>query len=162
MTTATSEEAAEPDVLPALFEHCQNVYKQMEAEAKLVPIGDTALEREENHQLIWEGYLTKLFASLHLSVPYYTSVTRELKRMGCVRQRRRGGGNASSQWEIVTEPTEELFRSEMNRTQGLAAKKHSKVDMLEQQVKDLTRMVTKVNTDNEAIMDILMEREGKA
>jgi hypothetical protein len=151
-------EPVEQDTLPALFEHCQNVYKQMEAEAKLIPQGDVP-PRSEMHQLIWEGYLTKLFASLHLSVPYYTSVTRELKRMGCVRQKRRGGGNAPSQWEIVTEPTEELFRSDMNRTQGLAAKKRGESAMLRQQVHDMSLRLSKVEADYEAIIDILVEKE---
>jgi hypothetical protein len=149
-------EAVEQDTLPALFEHCQNVYKRMDSEAVLYtpPEGTPG----EAH-LIWEGYLTKLFASLHLSVPYYTSVTRELKRMGCVRQKRRGGGNAPSQWEIVTEPTEELFRSDMNRTQGLAAKKRGESAMLRQQVHDMSLRLSKVEADYEAIIDILVEKE---
>lgn len=160
MSAPVTEDALleQPETLPAIFEHCQRVYEKMEAEAQLVPDS----EGPATSQLIWEGHLTKLFAALHLSVPYYTSVTRELKRMGCVQQKRRGGGNAPSQWIILTEPTEELFRSDMNRVQGLAAKKRGKVEMLEQQVKDLSKVVLQVKEDYDTIITVLMEKEGQA
>lgn len=151
----------EQDVLPAIFEHCVNVYKRMESEARLHPseYGDKTFP---NGSLIWEGHLTKLFASLHLSVPYYTSVTRELKRMGCVAQKRRGGGNAPSQWIILTEPTEELFRQDDDRsTRSLAAKRAGKIGMLEQQVKDLSRTVMKIASDYDTIIQVLQEKEGQ-
>jgi hypothetical protein len=148
------------EALPAIFEHCRTVYKEMEAEANLVSREGEGIDGSA--ELIWEGHLTKLFARLHLSVPYYTSVTRELKRMGCIRQRRRGGGNASSQWIILTEPTEELFRSDQNRTSGIAAKKANKLEMLEQQVKDLSRTVQKIADDYDIIITILQEKEGQA
>lgn len=158
--SAPVTDVEEQDTLPALFEHCQRVYDKMETEANLIDLEPSAPSGHKS--LIWEGYLTKLFSSLHLSVPYYTSVTRELKRMGCVRQKRRGGGNAPSQWEIITAPTEELFRSDMNRTSGIAAKKASRQQMLEQRVSDLSKTVNRIASENEAILDILMEREGKA
>src|ERR1700712_664095 len=97
---------------------------------------DAVLDGEHNH-LIWSGHLTKLFAELHLSVPYYTSVTRELKRMGCVQQKRRGGGNAPSEWYVLTAPSEEAFRAD-TRVDHVAVRK-TKIGMLEQQVKDLTK-----------------------
>lgn len=62
--------------------------------------------------IVWEGFLTRFITEeLHLSVPYYSSVTQGLKRMGCIRQLRRGGGSSPSQWELKHEPTEELFNN---------------------------------------------------
>jgi hypothetical protein len=145
------------EALPAIFEHCRTVYQEMEREAHLVEVGDYG--QEEVKQLVWEGHLTKLFARLHLSVPYYTSVTRELKRMGCIAQKRRGGGNAPSQWLILTEPTEELFRQD-NKASGRASKRATKVEMLEQQVRDLTTVVSKIQSDYDTIITILQEKES--
>lgn len=161
MTTSTSTEVEEQETLPAIFDHCKNVYARMEEEAQLVHIQGNyeGVPTIDGSELIWEGHLTKLFAALHLSVPYYTKVTRELKRMGCIRQRRRGGGNASSQWVILTEPTEELWCSDNNRTTNLASKKSSKVDMLEQQVKDLATLCQKISSDYDTIIDVLAEQE---
>lgn len=157
MSQPTSTEENEQDTLPAIFEHCVNVYAKMEAEAQLVSLE----EGEESQSLIWEGHLTKLFAALHLSVPYYTSVTRELKRMGCLVQKRRGGGNAASQWVLLTAPTEELFRSDSNRTSGLASRKPNKMEMLEQQIKDLAKLYQKIASDYETIIEVLSEKEAQ-
>src|SRR4051812_21707024 len=121
----------------------------MEEEAKLV-----------DNALIWSGHLTKLFARLRLSVPYYTSVTRELKRMGCIRQLRRGGGNAPSQWLILTEPTEELFRETSTQTGNMTSQRRTKLAIMEQRINDLAGRVNKVEATGEAIMDILQEREA--
>lgn len=146
-------ESQDEDVLPAIFEHACNVYKKMEEDAKL--IGDP----DDGQFLIWEGHLTKLFAQLHLSVPYYTSVTRELKRMSCIRQRRRGGGNAASQWELLREPTEELYRDESTRTSGISSRKGSKLEMLETRLIAAERDLAKVKSDYETIIDFLAEKE---
>jgi hypothetical protein len=54
--------------------------------------------------------LTKLVCEdLGLAVPYYTAVTRKLKDMGCIRQLKRGGGSSPSQWELIREPTADLW-----------------------------------------------------
>jgi hypothetical protein len=120
----------EQDVpLPAVFEHAVTVYRRMESEAELVNYGETGDGGADIKRLVWEGHLTKLFSSLHFSVPYYTSVTRELKRMGCISQIRRGGGNAASKWQLHHEPTEELFRGDANRTSNISSKRPSKVSL---------------------------------
>lgn len=102
---------------PALFDHCVRTYNAMLAEAKQVIVlpdieddlapGDRA--QELSHIIVYEGFLTHLFAKLNLSVPYYTSVMTRLKAMNCVRQLRRGGSTTPSQWELVYEPTYEAF-----------------------------------------------------
>lgn len=149
----------EQEALPAIFEHCQNVYAKMESEAQLVHVPSNYGREEDVEQLVWEGHLTKLFAQLHLSVPYYTSVTRELKRMGCIVQKRRGGGNAASQWVLLTEPTEELFRTESTYTPR-SAKAATRMDMLEQQVRDMSKTVNKIESDYDTIVQVLKEKEG--
>ena len=143
--------------LPAVFEHARTVYNLMEEEAKLVTHNVT----EDGHEvmLIWEGHLTKLFQRLHLSVPYYTSVTRELKRMGCIAQKRRGGGNAPSQWMILREPTEELFRDERTRSNNTVTRRRDRLSRLEQQVTDLARDHAKIKDDYDTIIQILVDRE---
>jgi hypothetical protein len=150
----------EAETLPAVFEHACNVYRLMESEAKLVQrLGLSPEEQGGDRDLIWTGHLTKLFGRLHLSTPYYTSVTRELKRMGCISQKRRGGGNAPSEWYILQEPTEELFRKD-NRTGHLATRRHDRVSALEQQLRDQSKVIARIQADYEAILDILQERDS--
>src|SRR5947207_2735468 len=90
------------EVLPALFGHCVAVYAAMEKSA-----------RRAGGMVVYEGMLTRLMAGppLMLSTPYYTKIRRELLRMGCIRQLKRGGGNSASQWELCTPPTEELYNT---------------------------------------------------
>lgn len=95
------------EAVPALYEHCERAYKEMFACAAGVPMDG---RDDMPPAVVYEGHLTKLFAdTLHLSVPYYTSVTRALKDMGCIRQLRRGGSTGLSQWLLITEPTREKF-----------------------------------------------------
>lgn len=82
------------------------LYDQKDAEAISGVVDDSS----PNVMVVWEGFLTRFITEeMHLSVPYYSSVTLALKRMGCIRQLRRGGGSSPSQWELITEPTTDLF-----------------------------------------------------
>jgi hypothetical protein len=90
-------------VLPAVYEHAVNVYEVMFQRAQRRVVD------ENNVILVYEGRLTKLIEELHLSTPYYTSVMKALKAMGCVRQLRRGGGSTASQWELLRTPSRELY-----------------------------------------------------
>lgn len=87
---------------PRPFEHCILVFETMRKQAKPTKI-------EGQHALVYEGYLTRLFSELQMATPYYTSIMRRLKAMGCVRQISRGGGSTPSRWELIREPTWELF-----------------------------------------------------
>lgn len=151
----------EPDeqeaTIPAIFEHACNVYKTMEADAVLY--WRDPQDQDKGKLLVWEGHLTKLITGLNLSVPYYTSVTRELKRMGCIRQMRRGGGNATSQWELLREPSEELWRDNSTRTSGISSRKGDKLTMLEARLIQAEKVIAKMSSDYETIIDILMEKE---
>lgn len=98
---------SDTDVPVALYGHCLITYQTMLSEA-------SGVVDDDNTIIVWEGMLTRLItAQLNLSVPYYTAVTKALKRMGCIRQLKRGGGTAPSQWELLKEPTEELFINAM-------------------------------------------------
>lgn len=84
----------------AMYQHCKAVYEAMEARSEGLPDGR-----------VYEGFLTKLFDELGLSVPYYSQVLTELKRMGCIEQAKRGGGTAMSIWYLIQPPTEDAFKS---------------------------------------------------
>jgi hypothetical protein len=120
----------------AVYEHCCTVYDAMFAKARRIEVPS-----EETSMIVYEGHLTRLFRDLRLSVPYYSLVTKELRRMGCIRQLRRGGGTAESQWELICSPSLELFKDATTRNRPA-----NKIDALEQQVKDLREMVHKLSS----------------
>lgn len=95
---------------PAMYDHCNRVYQALLQEAKAITVQEEGTERSI---ILWEGMFTNFITSnMNLSTPYFTSIRRELIRMGCIRQLRRGGGISSSQWELLREPTLELFMHE--------------------------------------------------
>jgi len=135
--------------LPALYNHCVAVYAAMEKKAYPVSV-------EGLRMLVYEGKFTQLVGGVGLSVPYYTSVRQALMSMGCIRQLRRGGGGALSQWELVRQPTHELWatveqpKGNARRTTGeveqaIASVQQvqrdlaQRVSALENQVKELTK-----------------------
>jgi hypothetical protein len=88
---------------PALFERCVTVYQAMLHDAKVVEEAGVEI-------VVWEGFPTTMLRDeLKFSTPYYTSIFRALRRMGCARQLRRGGSSTPSQWMLIHEPTPELF-----------------------------------------------------
>src|ERR1700746_4209559 len=92
---------------PRLFEHCLSVCAAMKSQAAPTTI-------EGQHALVYEGFLTRLFSELQLATPYYTSVMQRLRKMGCVRQLSRGGGNSPSRWELIKDPEGEGLEGEDN------------------------------------------------
>lgn len=92
----------------ALYEHCQTIYQKMSQEAK-EEITIEISEGEERTVEVYEGFLTRLFGDVNLSVPYYTQVVRMLKGMNCINQIRRGGGTSPSRWVLLGEPTRDAF-----------------------------------------------------
>lgn len=107
-----------------VFDHCISVYDEMRAQA-----------RPEDEGLIYEGYLTKLFGQLQMATPYYSSIMKHLKTMGCVEQIRRGGGNTPSRWLLVRPPNEESFRS----FEQLKRPRTGKIAAVEQRLRDLNK-----------------------
>jgi hypothetical protein len=89
------------------------------------------------HALVYEGFLTRLFNQLELATPYYTSVMQRLRRMGCVRQLSRGGGNSPSRWELIKDPVWDDFEvAEQRRLQST-----TKLGQLQGQVTSLNTRV---------------------
>jgi len=152
-------------VPPAIFFHCVSVYERMLAQAKLVravEVEDEEEQSQEGDMVVYEGALTSLVTQeLHLSVPYYTSVTRALKAMGCVKQLRRGGGQALSQWLLLREPTVELYQNMSPQTVTAARRTPSKLDQLAQRVSDHDDRLTAVEDFMAQIIDHFGTEEVK-
>lgn len=87
--------------LSVFFTHCVTVFDAMAKRA----------ERDEAGQIIYSGFLTKLFHELELPTPYYSKITKLLRDMGCIYQLTRGGGSASrpSRWILHRPPSREAF-----------------------------------------------------
>lgn len=106
--------------------------------------------------IVWEGFLTRFITEeLHLSVPYYSSVTLALKRMGCIKQLRRGGGSSPSQWELITEPTEELFTNKL-------PKKEPQVSRQSQLQEQVNSQETRIKALEDILENIIREAEQEA
>ena len=138
--TSPPEEQSAP---PKLYEHCVTVFEQMKKEAAATSV-------EGTHAFVYEGFLTRLFNKLSLATPYYTSVMQALRKMGCVKQLSRGGGASPSKWELLQEPTVELF------TAAQTKKLHDNTwrGQLEHQVRDLNERVD----DLEEILSAITEK----
>jgi hypothetical protein len=93
--------------LPSIYEYSVQVYQQMKESSSYEVLGSQYGDEEG---LVYEGFLTKLIGGMDLPTPYYTKVMKELKRMDCVRQLRRGGSSTTSRWLLMQEPTPDLFR----------------------------------------------------
>jgi hypothetical protein len=141
-------------VPPALYHHCVNTYETMLRKAKLVHPDNRndAQTYDQNNldsMMVYEGPLTQLITGdLHLSVPYYTSITRALKRMGCIRQLRRGGGSSESQWELIQEPDIDAFIEAVPKKVVAP----SKYDMQAEQIKQLTSQVGELMEFRDAVV----------
>jgi hypothetical protein len=106
---------------PKLFEHCSTVYEAMKAEATV-----------DKGKLVYENFLTQLFAEKKLAIPYYTAVMQRLKAMGCVQQLSRGGGNTPSRWQIIREPDWDTFAVYEERRHKQNTKAGQTQDMVKQ------------------------------
>jgi hypothetical protein len=129
--------------VPQIYKHCENVYAAMRKTAREVTEGKTRM-------VVWEGHLTRLIGTdLDLPTPYYTAIRGHLLAMGCVRQLRRGGGTATSQWELLKPPTPTLFdeaNSKPRPTQDGPA---------EQRVRDLLQRVAVLEKNQAVIIDAM-------
>jgi hypothetical protein len=137
--------STEEVTVPALFHHCLQTYEAMLDTAKRVKLDGQV------NAIVYEGYLTTLIKEeLNLSTPLYTHITRALKKMGCIRQLRRGGGNSKSQWELVKTPTQELFRTEVGETQPHRTRyvTYEQYEMMQQQIVDINRRLNEMSRTN--------------
>ncbi len=121
--------------LPTIYEYSVQTYQAMTEQASQENLG-AAYGDEEG--LVYDGFTTKLIRDLGLPTPYYTKVLKELQRMDCIRQLRRGGSTTTSRWLLMQDPTVELFQKmQSSRKPG-----GSRLDVVEQQLRDLRVRVT--------------------
>lgn len=114
-----------------LWEHVLTVFAAMQRQA-------TSQMLDGKHALVYTGHTTQLFRDVGLATPYYTSVMRTLKQMGCVRQLSRGGGSAASRWELLDDPDLETFEV------ACASQKSSKAPSPDPNVLDLEQRMHRV------------------
>jgi hypothetical protein len=147
----SNQEGDEQQLPPAVYSHAVSVYGRMFEQCKLVVPSDGTKE-----MAVWEGSLVDLITKqLYLSTPYYTSVTRLLKAMGCVKQLKRGGGSGLSQWELISQPTEEKYWEIEHGDAPVTPRQwvpRAEFEALEQRHKDL---LEKVMTHEEYLQAIL-------
>jgi HAMP domain-containing protein len=132
----------------ALFDHCQNAYKAMLSQAKVV-VDPSSMEEEPIQLVVYEGFLTHLITQeLSLSVPYYTSVRKALINMGCIKQLRRGGGTSPSQWELITEPTLDAFTAQEPKKKPAQTKQA----FLQEQIDSMNTRISELETTVEELV----------
>lgn len=146
MTLEANEQAP-----PALLDHCRKTYAAM--------LSDEAT-RKEGDIVIYEGFLTHLITGkLSLSVPYYTAVRKQLIRMGCIRQLRRGGGTSPSQYELVYEPTEEAFFRVSARKEP--KKQHQdRLEGMEERLQNLTQRLSELEGMLDSVVEAIAQHFG--
>lgn len=148
MTDGRKHAKKDDDVLPAMYEHCCRTYSMMLSESTKV-----------GHVVVYEGYLTRLITQkVMLSVPYYGKIRTLLLEMGCVRQLKRGGGNSPSQWELITEPTEELFRKAHANNE--APQGETKIGKLSNRVTEAEQALSRALDRLDSIEQFLAEQFG--
>jgi hypothetical protein len=139
------------EVLPAIYEHCCNTYKAMLQEA-------TSIASTGGTIIVYEGFFTALITQkLRLSVPYYGRIRDLLVDMGCVKQLKRGGGTAPSQWEIITEPTREAFLL-AHKIEG--PRKESQLGVTNARVSALEKQLSQALGDLRSIQAFLADKYG--
>ncbi len=122
-------------VLPTIYEYSVEVYQAMMEQASSENLG-AAYGDEEG--LVYDGFTTKLISDLGLPTPYYSKVLKELVRMDCIRQIRRGGSTTTSRWVLLQAPSVELWTKMQPSRRGGG----SRLDVLEQQMRDLRARVS--------------------
>jgi hypothetical protein len=130
---------------PALFQHCVTVFEAMRAGAlphQIGTPGDSAAP--VRHAFVYQGHTTRLFRELNLPSPYYTSILQALQQMGCIKQLSRGGGSAESRWELLDDPTMDLFfessgvtpgKSRMAKIEQRLADSQNRLDAIEERIR---------------------------
>lgn len=129
---------------PALFQHCCTVFQAMRVAAVPHQIGTPGdPNKKARHALVYQGHTTRLFRELNLPSPYYTSILTALQKMGCIKQLSRGGGSAVSRWELIDDPTMDIFfesadvnpgKSRLALVEKRLAENQDRLDALEQRL----------------------------
>lgn len=111
---------------PALFQHCEALYKAMWSHSNQPLDGPC----------IYTGRLTHLCEEIGLSPAHYTLVTRKMIAMGCMVQLQRGGGGQPSKWQLKQQPTRALFDGSGD---GAPVAQSGPLAQAQQRIRDLDR-----------------------
>lgn len=130
---------------PSLYQHCLDVYNLMKSKAVVSEVPE-----HESH-LVYTGFLTKEFAAFGLGQPYYTSVMRKLRAMGCCKQIQRGGGPSPSKWLLLGAPTLAAFNQVNNSNQTNTSS--AAVRVVEQNTRDLSERITRLEASITRIIE---------
>lgn len=132
------------------YQYCVDAYSLMKDNAQYY----TAEQTGSVAMTVWEGFFTKLITEdLNLSVPYFTTIRRELIRMECIRQLRRGGGSSPSQWELLRPPTEDLWHSAPPKRSQTNSKQEANAGQIGDLIKRLELLEQHVNVIIQALAD---------
>ncbi len=128
MTTTTA---------PALFNHAKQVFEAMANQA----------QEDRDGNRYYEGALTRLVTAEGFSNPYYTSITKALKAMDCIRQGRRGGGGIGSIWFLIQPPTLELFQAFAADDTASPAAKTARIEELEAALRAINNRIAQLELE---------------
>lgn len=146
-------EVTDDQLVSQVFRNCADVYDLMRKESK-----ELQAEAGAPPMHVWEGFFTKLITDrMGFSVPYYSSIRSNLMRMGCIRQLRRGGGSSPSQWQLLREPTEQLWYDAPQRKSPNASKQEETLH----QLADLIRRIERLEENFDVLAKAIVRPDGK-
>jgi hypothetical protein len=145
--------------VPKVIQYAMDAYQRMFDQSTLVPVEGT-----DSYMCVYVGRLTELITDrdrgMYLSTPYYTRIRGVLLETGCIRQLKRGGGSAPSEWELVKQPTVEAlmkasgkYLNLKNNRPGEKFVTQDELDVIKQQIKDLLEQVG----NHKKILDVIIK-----
>jgi hypothetical protein len=122
-------------------------YEKMVEEAE-TPDPDT------DGNLVWRGFITKMYEDLGFHNPEFTYTSRLLQAMDCALQLKRGARARPSEWILIQSPTPANYLRVKDRYGAGQGNRTSPTQMVQQQNRDLAGRVRTL----EQIMRNLIER----
>src|SRR5262245_1022689 len=139
--------------VPKMYEHVLGVYESMLRHAQEQDFG--TVDHNGHDDILWDGFTTALFRNLEIPVPYYGKVFKYLTELGCMIQIRRGGGTASSRWQVcpVTPPQAEQFMQRFPASTVTRFQPVVELQTMRQQLDDVVDNIGGVNI-RQALSDL--------
>lgn len=102
---------------------------------------------------VYEGFLSKDMADrLNLSLGTYSPIVNTLKKLECIRNIQRGGGNSPSQWLLIKAPTQQMLLKGKAEPLGLPNGRDSSLRL--QVSQQLSALTTRIETLEDLVMQI--------
>ena len=106
--------------------------------AQIVDVYGAMLERSTpGDPPVYKGFTTHLVEELGYGIPHYTVIMRRLKSMGCINQLVAGGRSVQSEWELLTEPTPQLFSQHTGRQENKSADLERRLEVVEARLDEM-------------------------